>query len=84
MKKYRPQTKTIVAGLVLMILGVLCWCLLAPFKRQAGMAFLLPLGLLLVCSGGLELTITAFITLRKNDLTMRQSLQKKEKNKSKK
>lgn len=74
MKRYRPQTKTIVIGLALMILGILCWCFFAPFKNNHSLLFLLPLGILLVCGGGLELTITAFITLRRNDLMIRQEM----------
>lgn len=74
MRRYRPQMKTIVIGVGLMILGVLCWCFFAPFRNNHALLFLLPLGILLVCAGGLELTITAFITLRKNDLLAREMM----------
>lgn len=78
MHRYRPQTKTIVIGLSLMIAGILCWCLFAPFKKQANLLFLMPLGLFLLCLGGLELTLTALVTLHKNDLVDRQRAKEKE------
>lgn len=83
MKRYRPKTKTIVIGLAFMIVGILCWCLFAPFKANPHLIFLLPLGLLLVCIGGLELTITAFLTLRKNDLAMRAAIKKQKEEEAK-
>lgn len=79
MKKYRPKTKTVVIGLILMVMGILCWCILAPFKDNTHLVFLFPLGLLFICAGGLELTITAFLTLHKNDLAMRHAIAAKKK-----
>lgn len=88
MKKYRPKTKSVVIGLVLMVIGILCWCIFAPFKNNTNLVFLFPLGLLFVCIGGLELTITAFLTLHKNDVATRQAIKAKkeaeEKEKAKK
>lgn len=82
MKRYRPSTKLVMIGVVLMLAGVICWCIEAPFKNNPNTLFLFPLGLLFICSGGLELTITAFITLRKNDLAARKRIEEaQEKNK---
>ncbi|AHI11533.1 hypothetical protein LBH_0514 [Lactobacillus helveticus H9] len=62
MKRYRPNTKAV-------IVGILCWVIKASFIPK-GALYLFPVGLLLICVGGLELTITAFIAMRKNDLAM--------------
>ncbi|RVU71332.1 MULTISPECIES: hypothetical protein [Lactobacillus] len=87
MKNYRPSTKTVVVGLVLMVVGILCWGIMAPLKENPHFFFLFPLGLLLLCLGGLELTITALVTMHKNDLAFRQNEKAKkaaeEKNKTK-
>lgn len=77
MKKYRPNTAAVVIGIVLMVVGLLMWVLRAIFNNNA-INFFIPLGLLLVSSGGLDLTITAFITLHKNDLAARKYMQEKE------
>lgn len=77
MKKYRPNTTAVVIGIVLMVIGLLLWVLRAIFNNNA-INFFIPVGLLLVCAGGLDLTITAFITLRKNDLATRKYMQEKE------
>lgn len=82
MKKYRPSTKQVMIGLILMILGVICWCIVATFNNSH-LFFLFPVGLILVCVGGLELTITALITLHKNDLATREMLKKREEEKKK-
>lgn len=71
MKKYRPSTGSVIAGIVLMVIGFLCWVIRALIKQQR-LDFLVPLGLVIVCIGGLTLTIVAFITLRKNDLAARK------------
>ena len=41
-------------------------------SNKTQLDFLVPIGLLLICVGGLTLTIIAFITLHKNDLAMRK------------
>lgn len=69
MKRYRPNTKAVIVGIVLMLIGILCLVIKASFIPK-GALYLFPIGLLLICVGGLELTITAFIAMRKNDLAM--------------
>lgn len=69
MKRYRPNTKAVIVGIFLMLIGILCWVIKASFIPK-GALYLFPVGLLLICVGGLELTITAFIAMRKNDLVM--------------
>ncbi|GAA3631952.1 hypothetical protein GCM10022297_08900 [Lactobacillus hamsteri] len=81
MKKYRPSTKQVMVGIIFMLAGVICWCIKAPMKDDPHTLFLFPVGLLLICIGGLELTITAFITLYKNDKAMRQKIKEKTKDK---
>lgn len=66
-----------------MILGVICWCVVATFNNNSHLFFLFPVGLILVCIGGLELTITALITLHKNDLATSEMLKKREEEKKK-
>lgn len=82
MKRYRPNTKAVIVGIILMLAGILCWVIKASFIPN-GALFLFPLGLLLICVGGLELTITVFITMRKNDLAMRDHLRKIEEERKK-
>lgn len=74
MKKYKPNTKAVIVGIVFMVLGIIFWCIKAFVGKR--WFFLFPLGLLLICIGGLTLTITAFLTLRKNDLRMREQVKK--------
>ena len=69
MKRYRPNTKSVLIGIILMLIGILCWVIKASFIPK-GALYLFPVGLLLICVGVLELTITAFIAMRKNDLAM--------------
>lgn len=69
MKRYLPNTKAVIVGIVLMLIGILCWVIKASFIPK-GALYLFPVGLFLICVGGLELTITAFIAMRKNDLAM--------------
>lgn len=86
MKRYRPNTKAVIIGIILMLIGILCWVIKASFISK-GALYLFPIGLLLICVGGLELTITAFIVMRKNDLAMSAHLKEIEaerKNESKK
>lgn len=78
MKKYRPSTKQVMIGIIFMLAGVICWCIKAPMKDDPNTLFLFPVGLVLICIGGLELTITAFITLHKNDVAMRHAMKEKE------
>ena len=78
MKRYRPSTKSVVIGIVIMIAGILCWGIGAPLKNNPNFFFLFPLGLILICIGGLELTITALNTVHKNDLAMREAIKKRE------
>lgn len=61
-----------------MIAGILCWGIVAPLKNNPNFFFLFPLGLILICIGGLELTITALNTVHKNDLAMREAIKKRE------
>lgn len=75
MKRYRPNTKAVVVGIILMLIGICCWVVKASFIPN-GADFLFPLGLLIICIGGLTLTITAFIAMRKNDLAMSAYLKK--------
>lgn len=78
MKKYRPSNKQVMIGIILMVLGILCWCIVATVKNNPNFMFLFPVGLVLLCLGGLELTITAIITTHKNDLAMREVIKKRE------
>lgn len=71
MKRYRPSNKTVMIGITLMVIGIVCWCIKAMTATNPQTIFLFPVGLLLICIGGLELTITAFMTVYKNDLAMR-------------
>lgn len=77
MKKYRPNTKAIIVGIAFMLVGIICWVIKASFIPN-GAVFLFPIGLLLICIGGLTMTITAFIAMRKNDLAMSAFLKKQE------
>ncbi|WP_308556817.1 hypothetical protein [uncultured Lactobacillus sp.] len=77
MKKYRPNTKAIIVGIIFMLVGIICWVVKASFIPN-GAVFLFPIGLLLICIGGLTMTITAFISMRKNDLAMSAFLRKQE------
>lgn len=88
MKRYRPNTKAVVVGIILMLIGICCWVVKVSFIPN-GADFLFPLGLLIICIGGLTLTITAFIAMRKNDLAMsaylkKQTAEKKKQEKAKK
>lgn len=78
MKKYRPSNKQVMIGIILMVLGILCWCIVATVKNNPNFMFLFPVGLVLLCLGGLELTIIAIITTHKNDLAMREVIKKRE------
>ncbi|MGN1272427.1 MAG: hypothetical protein ACI4T3_04780 [Lactobacillus sp.] len=78
MKKYRPNTKAIIVGIAFMLVGIICWVIKASFIPN-GAVFLFPIGLLLICIGGLTMTITAFIAMRKNDLAMSAFLKRQEK-----
>lgn len=82
MKKYRPNTKAVIVGIIFMLLGMACWIIKASFIPQ-GAVFLFPLGMLLICIGGLTLTITAFIAMRKNDLAMNALIEKQEEERKK-
>ncbi|EEJ72523.1 hypothetical protein [Lactobacillus ultunensis] len=82
MKKYRPNTKAVIVGIIFMLLGMACWIIKASFIPK-GAVFLFPLGLLLICIGGLTLTITAFIAMRKNDLAMSALIKKQEEERKK-
>lgn len=77
MKKYQPNTKSVIVGLIFMLVGILCWVIKASFFKK-GALYLFPAGIVLICIGGLTLTITAFISMRKNDLAMRAYLKKQE------
>ena len=77
MKKYRPNTKVIIVGIIFMLAGIACWVIKASFISN-GAVFLFPIGLLLICIGGLTMTITAFIAMRKNDMAMSAFLKKQE------
>lgn len=77
MKKYRPNTKAIIVGIIFMLAGIACWVIKASFILN-GAVFLFPIGLLLICIGGLTMTITAFIAMRKNDMAMSAFLKKQE------
>ena len=84
MKRYRPNTKAVIVGIVLMLIGIACWVIKASFIPK-GADFLFPIGLLVICLGGL--TLTAFIAMRKNDLAMsaylkKQAAEKKKQEKS--
>lgn len=86
MKRYRPNTKAVIVGIVLMLIGIACWVIKVSFIPK-GADFLFPIGLLVICLGGLTLTITAFIAMRKNDLAMsaylkKQAAEKKKQEKS--
>ena len=67
MKKFRPSNRAIAIGISLMVAGLLCWIVMSLIYTNVKLVFLAPLGLLLLCLGGLELTIVAFITMRKNE-----------------
>lgn len=71
MEKYRPSTTSISIGIALMIVGICLWVIRAVVNKTQ-LDFLVPIGLLLICVGGLTLTIIAFITLHKDDLAMRK------------
>ncbi|GGV18591.1 hypothetical protein [Lactobacillus acetotolerans] len=75
MKRYKPNTKAVITGITFMIIGITCWCIKALVGKS--WFFLLPTGLFLICVGGLTLTVTAFLTLRKNDLRMLEQVKKK-------
>ena len=75
MKRYRPNTKAV-------IVGIFCWVIKASFIPK-GADFLFPLGLLLICIGGLTLTITAFVAMRKNDMAMNAYLRKQDQERKK-
>lgn len=77
MKKYRPNTTAVVVGIVLMVIGLVMWLIRAAFNQNS-LNWLLTVGLPLVCCGGLELTITAFVALRKNDLEIQKQIRAKE------
>ena len=77
MKKYRPNTTAVVVGIMLMIIGLGMW-LTRAIINQNSLNWLIIWGLLFVCCGGLELTITAFIALRKNDLEIQKQIRAKE------
>ena len=83
MKKYQPNTKSVIVGLAFMIIGILCWVIKASFFQKSAI-YLFPLGIVLICIGGLTLTITAFVSMRKNDLAMRAYLKKQEEKKQEK
>lgn len=82
MKKYRPNTKAIIVGIIFMLAGIICWVVKASFIPK-GAVFLFPVGLLLICIGGLTMTITAFIAIRKNDIAMNAFLKKQEQERKK-
>ncbi|MDE7056499.1 MAG: hypothetical protein K2O64_04565, partial [Lactobacillus sp.] len=71
MKRYRPRTSSVSIGITLMVIGICLWVMRAVVNKTK-LDFLIPIGLLLLCVGGLTLTIIAFITLHKNDLAMRK------------
>ena len=77
MKKYRPNTKAIIVGIIFMLAGIACWVIKASFIPN-GDVFLFPVGLLLICIAGLTMTITAFVAMRKNDRAMSAFLKKQE------
>ncbi|MDB6251524.1 hypothetical protein [Lactobacillus amylovorus] len=77
MKKYRPNTKAIIVGIIFMLAGIACWVIKASFIPN-GAIFLFPVGLLLICIGGLTMTITAFVAMCKNDRAMSAFLKKQE------
>ncbi|TSO26661.1 hypothetical protein [Lactobacillus sp. LL6] len=77
MKKYRPNTTAVVVGIVLMVIGLIMWLIRAAFNQNS-LNWLIIWGLLCVCCGGLELTIVAFIALRKNDLEIQKQVRAKE------
>lgn len=62
---HRPNKKAVMTGIGLMILGVVC--LMIKFFSGYG-TFLIPVGVLIFCIGGLTLTIATFVALRKNDM----------------
>ncbi|MDH5099873.1 hypothetical protein OQI87_01670 [Lactobacillus kefiranofaciens] len=82
MKKYRPNTKAVVVGLAFMLVGIACWVIKASFIPK-GAVFLFSIGMLLICIGGLTLTITAFIAMRKNDLAMNAIIKKQDEERKK-
>lgn len=82
MKKYQPNTKAVIVGICFMLIGILCWVIKASFIAK-GAVFLFPVGLLLICIGGLILTITAFIAMRKNDLAVNAYLKKQDEERKK-
>lgn len=81
-EKYRPNTKAIIVGIIFMLAGIACWVIKASFIPN-GAVFLFPIGLLLICIGGLTMTITAFIAMRKNDMAMSAFLKSKSKREKK-
>lgn len=82
MKKYRPNTKAVIVGIIFMLVGISCWVIKASFIPN-GAVFLFPVGLLLICIGGLTLTITAFIAMRKNDLAISAAIKKQDEERKK-
>ena len=65
-----------------MLVGIFCWVIKDSFIPK-GADFLFPLGLLLICIGGLTLTITAFVAMRKNDMAMNAYLRKQDQERKK-
>lgn len=72
---HQPNKKAMIVGIVLMVLGVICWMI--KFLSGYG-TFLIPLGLLIFCIGGLTLTITTFVAMRKNDIAENKRLREAE------
>lgn len=68
---HQPNKKAMTTGIVLMVLGVICWMI--KFLSGYG-TFLIPFGLLIFCIGGLTLTITTFVAMRKNDIAENKRL----------
>lgn len=68
---HQPNKRAMTTGISLMVLGVICWMI--KFFSGYG-TFLIPVGFLIFCIGGLTITITMFVALRKNDIAENKRL----------
>ncbi|GFZ26259.1 hypothetical protein [Lactobacillus corticis] len=63
-RKDGPSTTIVIIGILLMVAGVIGWVIEA---LKPAWTFLFPLSLLLICLGGLTLTIAALVSMIKRD-----------------
>ncbi|CCI85978.1 hypothetical protein FC52_GL000568 [Lactobacillus pasteurii DSM 23907 = CRBIP 24.76] len=78
MKKYRLSNKQIAIGIGLMAVGLVLWFLAVFTYSQLKLAWLIPIGIILICCGGLELTVLSLIYLHKNDQEARKAIKEAE------